>query len=70
MDGISNVVITGRGKKMPLKPGHSQKTVRENAKEMMESGHKDDRAWAAAYSSARKSARTILGHVPARLKKK
>ena len=55
---------------MPLEPGYSQETIVRNAKEMIESGHEDDQAWAAAYSSARKSARTILGHVPSRLKKK
>ena len=40
---------------MPLKSGKSKKTIIQNAKEMMASGHSKDQAWAAAYSKAGKS---------------
>ena len=54
---------------MPLKKGHSKKTVSVNIAEMIRSGHETDQAKAAAYSNARKSAKTVLGYVPSRLKK-
>lgn len=54
---------------MPLKPGHSQKTISQNIAEMIRSGHDEDQAAAAAYSSARKSAKRVLGYIPERLKK-
>ena len=40
---------------MPLKSGKSKKTIIQNAKEMMASGHPKDQSWAAAYSKAGKS---------------
>lgn len=55
---------------MPLKKGHSRKTISRNIEEMVESGHELDQAQAAAYSSARKSAKKVLGYVPKRLRKK
>lgn len=55
---------------MPLKKGHGQKTVDENISEMVKAGHPEDQSIAAAYDSARKSAKSTLGYVPSRLKKK
>ena len=54
---------------MPLKKGYSQKTISSNIEEMVESGHDQDQAVAAAYNQARKSAKATLGYVPARLRK-
>ncbi len=54
---------------MPLKSGHDRKTISANIAEMIRSGHEPDRAKAAAYGNARKSAKTVLGYVPSRLKK-
>jgi len=53
----------------PLKKGHSRKTISSNIQEMVKAGHPQDQAVAAAYDSARKSARRILGHTPKRLRK-
>lgn len=40
---------------MPLKKGKSKNVVKENIKEMMESGHPQKQAVAAALTQARKS---------------
>lgn len=37
---------------------------------MVKAGHPEDQSQAAAYDSARKSAKRVLGYVPARLRKK
>ena len=42
---------------MPLKAGYSQEVIGKNIAEMIRSGHKRSQAQAAAYSSARKSAK-------------
>jgi len=49
---------------MPLKPGSSKNTIRDNALEMIKSGHPRAQAWAAAYSKAGKS------RVPVKRKRK
>jgi hypothetical protein len=54
----------------PLKPGYGQRTISHNIEEMVKAGHKEDQAQAAAYSSARKSAKTTLGYVPENLRKR
>ena len=53
----------------PLKPGHDRKTISDNISELIKSGRKQDEAVAIAHSNARKSARTVLGYVPSRLRK-
>lgn len=40
---------------MPLKSGASKKTVSENIREMIRSGHSKEQAAAAAYSKARET---------------
>lgn len=40
---------------MPLKRGKSKKVFKENVREMMDSGHPQKQALAAAYAKARKS---------------
>lgn len=40
---------------MPLHPGHSQKTISRNIREMMASGHPQDQAIAAALNTARET---------------
>lgn len=54
---------------MPLKNGHDRKTISDNISELVKSGRDKDQAVAIAYSNARKSAKTVLGYVPSRLKK-
>lgn len=54
---------------MPLKNGHDRKTISDNISELVKSGRKQDEAVGVAYSNARKSAKTVLGYVPSRLKK-
>lgn len=44
---------------MPLKKGKSKKVISENIKEMMESGHPQVQAVAAALSNARKAGAKI-----------
>lgn len=44
---------------MPLKKGKSKKVVSENIKEMMEAGHPQKQAIAAALTTARKSGASI-----------
>lgn len=46
-------------KNMPLKKGKSKKTISSNIKEMVESGHPQRQAVAAALSTARKSGAKI-----------
>jgi len=40
---------------MPLKSGKSRKTIEQNIREMIHSGHPTNQAVAAAYAMARKS---------------
>jgi len=54
---------------MPLKKGSSKATISRNIGEMIRSGYPRKQAVAAAYSSARKSAKKT-GSRPAHLKKK
>ena len=54
---------------MPLKSGHSRKTISDNISELVKSGRDKDQAVAIAYSNARKSAKQTLGYTPTRLKK-
>lgn len=42
---------------MPLSPGSSRKTVSNNIREMVRSGHPQDQAVAASLSNARKTTR-------------
>lgn len=42
---------------MPLKTGTGKVTIIRNVAEMIQSGHPRDQAWAAAYATARKSAK-------------
>lgn len=44
---------------MPLKKGTSKKTIGRNIKEMVDSGHKQSQAVAAAFNEARKSGAKI-----------
>lgn len=55
---------------MPLKKGHSKSTVSKNISEMVKSGHPQDQSVAAAYDTARKSAKRRLGYIPKKLRKK
>ena len=54
----------------PLKSGHSKRTISQNIREMVKSGHPQDQAVAAAFSNAKKSAKATLGYVPENLRKR
>jgi len=45
---------------MPLKPGHSQKTISSNIREMVASGHPQNQAVAASLANARRHAKMAL----------
>ena len=47
---------------MPLLPGSSKSVISQNIKEMMQSGHKQDQAVAAALRKAGKSNKGKKGH--------
>jgi len=57
---------------MPLKKGYSEKTIRENIRELVESGRSQEQAVAIAYQVARKAfkKRNPGKPLPARLKEK
>ena len=42
---------------MPLKSGHSRKTVTENALQLIEEGYPEAQAWAIAYEQGREAAK-------------
>ena len=48
---------------MPLKSGKSQKTISKNISEMIQAGHPQDQAIAAALSTARKTAKAAGGGI-------
>jgi len=55
---------------LPLSKGYSKKTISKNIEEMVKSGHPQDQAVAASYDSAKKSAKSVLGYIPKRLRRK
>lgn len=55
---------------MPLKKGYSKRTISENIRREVNAGRDQDQAAAIAYSQARKSAKTTLGYVPERLRRR